>query len=104
MMKKNRKVKSCPICGAGLKYLSKHLMLIHKVSDGAERQKMIKSVKESMTLKQFAEFLYNLPFTISQLKNLKDNYSSGLNLFIKGKSTSNKLKQILKKMHEQYVK
>ena len=103
MMKMSRKVKTCPICGAGLKYLSKHLMLVHKVSDSDERRKMTKGAKESMTLKKFAEFLYNLPFTLAQLRNLKDNYSSELKSFIKGKSASNKLKQILKKMHEQYV-
>ena len=39
----NPKIKSYTICGAGLKYLSKHLMLIHKVSDVPERRKMTKS-------------------------------------------------------------
>ena len=103
IMKMNRKIKTCPICGAGFKYLSKHLKLVHKVGDSDERQKLTKSAKESMTLKQFAEFLYNLPFTINQLQNLKDNYSGELKLFIKGKSPSEKLKRILKMMHEQYV-
>ena len=66
---KPRHAKTCSVCGKTFRYLSKHLLKKHKMTDAAERHHVcLNTPRYQMSKRELALYVANMPFKKDEMK------------------------------------